>query len=178
MIEAISPSALKDHLGSFRVIDVRTPAEFEGMHIEGSISRPLDALKPSEISTMESQRGCVFVCFSGSRARQAAQQCKANNKPIFILDGGIQAWESAGLSLIRGRKTISLERQVRITAGGLVLLGAILAYFVHGNWILLSGFVGAGLIFAGITDTCGMGMLLARMPWNQRKSRSACCTSK
>ena len=80
----------------------------------------------------------------------------------------MQAWEAEGLPLNRGRKMMSLERQVRIAAGALVFTGALLGYFVNPAWIALSGFVGAGLIFAGITDTCGMGMLIARMPWNNR----------
>jgi rhodanese-related sulfurtransferase len=83
------------------------------------------------------------------------------------VDGGTQAWEAAGLPIVRGQKTISLERQVRIAAGSLVVLGAVLGYFVHPYFIGLSAFVGAGLVFAGVTDTCGMGMLLARMPWNK-----------
>ena len=82
------------------------------------------------------------------------------------VEGGTQAWDAAGLPVIRGQKAISLERQVRIAAGSLVLTGAVLSHWVHPWWIGLSGFVGAGLIFAGITDTCGMGLLLARMPWN------------
>ena len=77
------------------------------------------------------------------------------------------AWDQAGLPVVRGRKAISLERQVRIAAGLLVVTGSALGYFVNPVWIGLAAFVGAGLAFAGITDTCGMGMLLARMPWNQ-----------
>lgn len=77
------------------------------------------------------------------------------------------AWEAAGLPVVRGKKAISLERQVRIAAGLLVLLGAILGFFVNPSFIGISAFVGAGLVFAGITDTCGMAMMLAKMPWNQ-----------
>jgi hypothetical protein len=87
---------------------------------------------------------------------------------LQVVQGGVQAWEAAGLPLNRGRKTLSLERQVRIIAGALVVVGAVLGYLVHPAWVGLSGFVGAGLVFAGITDTCGMAMVLARMPWNQR----------
>ena len=88
------------------------------------------------------------------------------------------AWEQAGLPMRRGPKAVSLERQVRIAAGSLVLLGAVLALTVHPWFALLSAFVGAGLVFSGVTDTCGMGMLLARMPWNQVKEQGmACCSS-
>jgi hypothetical protein len=91
----------------------------------------------------------------------------------------MQSWESEGLPVNRGRATISLERQVRIAAGALVFLGSTLAYTISPGWIALPAFVGAGLVFAGITDTCGMGMVLARMPWNNRKpssSKPSCCS--
>ena len=81
--------------------------------------------------------------------------------------GGTLAWDAAGLPVVRGKKTILLERQVRIAAGFLVLVGAVLALVVHPYFVGLSAFVGAGLMFAGITDSCGMGMLLAKMPWNR-----------
>jgi hypothetical protein len=77
------------------------------------------------------------------------------------------ACQTVGLPLAQGKKAISLERQVRIAAGSLVLLGLVLGWLVHPYFLGLSAFVGAGLFFAGVTDTCGMGMLLARMPWNQ-----------
>jgi hypothetical protein len=80
--------------------------------------------------------------------------------------------------VVRGKKAISLERQVRIAAGSLTFLGAALGAFVHPAFIGLSAFVGAGLIFAGVTDTCGMGMILARMPWNQCKQANDCCASE
>ena len=85
----------------------------------------------------------------------------------------------SGLPVVRGKKAISLERQVRIAAGLLVLLGAVLGWLVHPAFVGLSAFVGAGLVFAGVTDTCGMGMLLARMPWNQvNEGAAACCAPK
>ncbi len=83
------------------------------------------------------------------------------------VEGGTQAWDQAGLPVVRGQQAMSLERQVRIAAGSLVVLGSALGAFVSPYWIGLAAFVGAGLVFAGITDTCGMGMLLARMPWNK-----------
>ena len=86
--------------------------------------------------------------------------------------GGTLAWDKAGLPVQRGQKAMSLERQVRIAAGSLVFTGAALGFFVHPYFIGLSAFVGAGLVFAGITDTCGMGMMIAKMPWNQIKTRS------
>ena len=86
---------------------------------------------------------------------------------VVNVEGGTQAWVQAALPVVRGEKVISLERQVRIAAGLLVLIGAILSYFAHPYWLALPAIVGAGLTIAGITDSCGMGMLLAKMPWNQ-----------
>jgi Protein of unknown function (DUF2892) len=83
------------------------------------------------------------------------------------VEGGTQACLDLGLPIARGKNSISLERQVRIAAGSLVVLGVTLGWFVHPVFFGLAAFVGAGLVFAGVTDTCGMGMLLARMPWNQ-----------
>ena len=91
------------------------------------------------------------------------------------MEGGTLACVEAGLPVVRGRKAISLERQVRIAAGLLVLLGALLGWLVHPAFVGLSAFVGAGLVFAGVTDTCGMGLLLARMPWNRVKEPAATC---
>ncbi len=152
------------------LLDVRTPAEFAEAHIAGSVLHPLGSLSVEEVKRLaEGKNACVVICRSGNRARQAAAAlCQHNIPQLQILAGGIQAWEAAGLPLNRGAKTISLERQVRIAAGTLVFIGATLGYFVHPGWIALSAFVGAGLVFAGITDTCGMGMLIARMPWNNR----------
>lgn len=154
------------------LLDVRTPAEFAEAHIEGSVLHPLGDLDAAAVAELARGRdACVLICRSGTRAAQAAQRLGGRGLPALgILEGGVQAWESAGLPLERGAKTMSLERQVRIAAGALVFVGAVLGYFVNPAWIALAGFVGAGLVFAGITDTCGMGMLIARMPWNNRRT--------
>jgi rhodanese-related sulfurtransferase len=106
------------------------------------------------------------MCRTGSRAAKACRRLSDAGLTVFNIEGGLQAWESAGLPVVRGRKGISIERQVRIAAGALVLLGVLLGWFVSPYFLGISAFVGAGLIFAGVTDTCGMGMMLARMPWN------------
>jgi rhodanese-related sulfurtransferase len=87
---------------------------------------------------------------------------------VLVLEGGVGAWESAGLPLVRGKETVSLERQVRIAAGSLVLLGVVLGTYVAPAWFILSAFIGAGLVYSGVTDTCGMALVLAKMPWNTR----------
>jgi len=177
----ISPSELNSDPEDALLLDVRTPAEFTDAHIEGSISHPLASLDPKQVDALiAGGKRCFVICQSGTRARQAAAKLRAQGLSPCVLDGGIRAWDAAGLPLIRGKKTMSLERQVRIAAGTLVLAGAILGYLVHPAWIALSGFVGAGLVFAGLTDTCGMGMILARMPWNNRceTQSNSCCSSK
>src|SRR5690606_7056 len=115
------------------------------------------------------------ICRTGNRAEQACEKLQAAGyHNVVNVEGGTAACAEAGLPVVRGKKAVALERQVRIAAGFLVLLGAVLGYFVHPAFIGLSAFVGAGLIFAGVTDTCGMAMALARMPWNQVKGEASC----
>jgi rhodanese-related sulfurtransferase len=152
------------------VIDVRTPAEFREIHAEGARLIPLNRLDPKVVAGgRNADAGPLYViCRSGGRARQACERfVAAGFADVVSVEGGTQAWEAAGLPVVRGKKMISLERQVRIAAGLLVLLGSVLALTVDPLFAALPAFVGAGLVFAGVTDTCGMGLLLARMPWNQ-----------
>ena len=152
------------------LLDVRTPAEYREAHIAFAQNAPLDRLDPQgtarEFSPPNGQPLYV-ICQSGGRSKQACEKLSAAGLQVVDVAGGTQAWVNAGLPVVRGQKTVSLERQVRIAAGSLVLFGAVLGYFVHPYFVGLAAFVGAGLIFAGVTDTCGMGMILARMPWNQ-----------
>jgi rhodanese-related sulfurtransferase len=162
------------------LIDVRTPVEFREVHIPFARNVPLDRLDPAAVlrsRTAAPDEPCYVICRSGSRGRQACERLiAAGYANVVNVEGGTLAWADAGLPVVRGKKAMSLERQVRIAAGSLVLLGAVLALLVHPWFAGLSAFVGAGLVFAGITDTCGMGLLLARMPWNQvGGSASACC---
>lgn len=156
------------------LIDVRTPAEFGEVHVNVARNVPLDRLDPAAVkqgAAVAAGRPVYVICKSGGRGRQAAEKLAAAGiANVFNVEGGTAACEAAGLPLVRGKKVMSLERQVRIAAGSLVLTGIALSYFVHPYFIGLSAFVGAGLVFAGVTDTCGMGMMLARMPWNQCKA--------
>lgn len=155
---------------TLKMIDVRTPAEYGEVHISGTHLMPLDRLDVGEVKNSADQaEACVIVCRSGKRAEQARRKlADAGCENVRVLEGGVDAWVAAGLPVERGRAAMSLERQVRIAAGVLVLVGVILGTWVHPGFLGLSAFVGAGLTFAGITDWCGMAMLLARMPWNQR----------
>ena len=152
------------------MIDVRTPAEHGEIHIDGSHLMPLDRLDPKAAGEMvKDAEACVLICRTGKRASTAMEKLAAAGcGNLQVLDGGVTAWEQADLPVNRGAKAMSLERQVRIGAGAMVLIGVILGTWVHGGFYGLSAFVGAGLVFAGVTDWCGMAMVLAKMPWNQR----------
>lgn len=166
-VPAIDPAAAAKALaaGGAALVDVRTPAEFGEVHAGGAENVPLDRLDPAAVA----RGGPLYViCRSGGRGKQAcAKLLAAGHRDVANVEGGTLAWEAAGLPVVRGRRAVSLERQVRVAAGSLVLAGVALGAFVHPAGLGLAAFVGAGLVFAGVTDTCGMGMLLARMPWNQ-----------
>lgn len=163
------------------VIDVRTPAEFREVHLEIAQNIPLHRLRPADVvqSRAAGKAGPIYVvCQSGGRGRQACEMFHAAGfTNVVNIEGGTKACIDAGLPVVRGQKTISIERQVRIAAGSLILLGALLAWLIHPAFFALSIFVGAGLVFAGITDTCGMAILLSYMPWNQCATQS-CSTDR
>jgi rhodanese-related sulfurtransferase len=170
--------ALKNQGQKIDLIDVRTPVEFREVHVEYARNIPLDRLDPRAI--MEARNGSAaeplyVICRSGSRGKMACEKFQAAGfTNVVNVDGGTQACVEADVPVVRGKKAISLERQVRIAAGFLVLLGVGLGWF-YPAFLALAAFVGAGLMFAGITDTCGMGMLLAKMPWNQVKDDGPSC---
>jgi rhodanese-related sulfurtransferase len=153
------------------LIDVRTPAEFRSAHVEFARNVALDQLDPAAVMNVRNgnrDQPLYIVCQSGTRGEMARSRfAAAGYANVINVEGGTQACIAAGLPIVRGGQMMSLERQVRIAAGSLVLLGVLLSLLVHPWLIGLSAFVGAGLVFAGITDTCGMGLLLARMPWNR-----------
>jgi rhodanese-related sulfurtransferase len=179
-VATLSPAQLAELCLNDRpidLLDVRTPVEYREVHLERAQNVPLDQLDPQAV--LQTRRGAAddpvyVVCRSGSRGRQACEQfLQAGFSNVVNIEGGTLACVAAGLPVVRGRQTISLERQVRIAAGSLVLLGVALGWFVHPAFHGLSAFVGGGLAFSGITDTCGMGLLLARMPWNQCRPATA-----
>ena len=164
----ISAHDLADQLAArdVTVIDVREPMEYASGHINGSLNVPL-----SRITQADLPRGpLVLVCQSGNRSAKALSQLlqQGHPHPVADLMGGLPAWQQAGFYVrkLKGAP-LPLMRQVQIAAGSLVLLGVILSQTVAPGWIWLSGFVGAGLTFAGISGFCGMARLLAVMPWNR-----------
>ncbi|NDC64523.1 MAG: DUF2892 domain-containing protein [Planctomycetia bacterium] len=178
MVATISPTTLADlrrRGEKVTLIDVRTPAEFGEAHVDCAHNIPLDRLDPREIARIAGDGPVYFVCKSGGRSQKACEKLiAAGIGNVISVEGGTAACESAGVPVVRGRKAMSLERQVRIASGTLVATGAALAAFgpeAPVNWQAigtgLAGFIGCGLVFAGVTDTCGMAMLLSRMPWNQ-----------
>jgi rhodanese-related sulfurtransferase len=155
-----------------RLLDVRTAGEYESAHIPGAYNVPLATLgeHSREIRAAVADP-LVLVCQSGQRAGKAEAALRAVGlENVRVLDGGMTAWAAAGLPMVHGRKRLSLERQVRIAAGVLAATGGLLAVMVHPAFGWLAAFVGGGLTFAGITDTCGMAMLLARLPYNRAAS--------
>ena len=189
MVATVTPATLADRRrrgDKLTLIDVRTPAEYGEVHVDFAHNVPLDRLTPQDIAGLGGDGTVYFVCKSGGRSHKACEKMiAAGIDKVVSVEGGTSACEAAGLTVVRGRKAMSLERQVRIAAGTLVAIGAALAAFgpdAPVNWRAigtgLAGFIGCGLVFAGVTDTCGMAMLLARMPWNQAAASSATFCSR
>jgi rhodanese-related sulfurtransferase len=153
------------------LIDVRTEAEFGEAHLKPARNIPWDQLDPAHAvatRTGSAEQPIYVICHLGGRGKLACQKFIATGfSNVVNVEGGIVACQQAGMDVIQGVRHMPLERQVRIVAGGLTLIGALLALTVDSNWALLSAFIGVGLVFAGFTDTCGLGFLLAKMPWNR-----------
>ena len=152
-------------------LDVREAAEYAHTRVENFSLRSLSDLSEKSVAALEKSKTTYLLCRTGNRACQAADRLeKMGFSDLRVIEGGIGAFEAAGKPLIKGpSKVWGLERQVRFAAGFLVLLGIVLAETVHRGAIFLSLFVAGGLVFSAVTDTCGMGMLLARMPWNRSR---------
>ena len=148
-----------------RLVDIRGTDEFARARAQGAENRPLD-----EIERIDCDGPIIFMCRSGMRTgSNAGRLGTCHPGEAFLLDGGLQAWSSAGLPVEEDRsQPLEMMRQVQIAAGSLVVLGVILGLTLAPGWFALSGFVGAGLVFAGTTGWCGMAHLLALMPWNRR----------
>ena len=155
-----------------RILDVRTPAEFETQHIAGAYNVPLDTLGEHAAEIRASVTDTiVLVCRSGQRARKAEDALRASGMAnLHVLDGGMAAWTAAGHPVREGAPRMALERQVRIAAGALAAAGGLLALLVNPLFALVPALVGSGLVFSGVTDSCTLGMLLARLPYNRPAS--------
>jgi rhodanese-related sulfurtransferase len=162
--------ALLDPREDFLYIDVRTPQEFEGVHISGARNIPLPDLHTyvDELKTLSQERPIMLVCRTQNRVKIAYEYLTNNGLTnCEILEGGITAWVDEGKPVIKGQQRISLEGQVRAIAGGLILTGVALGFTIHSGFFFLPAIVGAGLLHAGLTDSCLMGMLLSKLPLNR-----------
>jgi len=160
-----------------RMIDVRSPAEHEAVHIPGTYNIPMNALDEHGPRIRKNVRDpIVFVCLSGKRATQVQEKVSSHPETqelvdaglthIHVLEGGVKAWEAAGGEVKRGQQRWSTERQVRFIAGSIVLVSVVLSVFVPWTkWI--AAFIGAGLTFAALINFCAMEQILAVMPWNR-----------
>ena len=151
-----------------RLLDVRTPSEFENAHINGAYNVPLDQLGEHASEVRAARGHIVLICQSGKRAQKAEELLtSAGMANVHVLDGGMNAWIAAEQPVQRLRARMSLERQARIVAGAIVAISSVAALTVNPLLAIVPALVGSGLFFAGLTDTCMMGMLLARLPYNR-----------
>lgn len=169
-MKTVNPQTLHTWLsdGSAMLIDVREPAEHASSHIASARLLPLGHI--GDMQAPPADKKLVIHCQKGARGETACKQLseKFPHADIYNLEGGIAAWQTQGLAVqSSGRKTLSLDRQVQLTIGAAVLTGSVLAYTLNPLFVILSGFFGAGLLFAGATGTCGLALAMARMPWNR-----------
>lgn len=199
-VETVSAGVLFERLqqgAACRIVDVRTGPEFEGAHLKDSINQPLDQFNPSawaSISVPEGRRtetpaGALYIlCQAGGRAGRAGQMLQKAGVPCFVVEGGLDAWMAAGFPVERGAaRVLPLMRQVQIVVGLLSGVGSALALWKDPLFAWIPLCMGAGLLFAGLSGTCGLALLLARMPWNRLprsgggpvadKSGGACCSA-
>ncbi|WP_116244445.1 rhodanese-like domain-containing protein [Nocardiopsis sp. FIRDI 009] len=166
-LDVASARALVDTEPDALLLDVRTPAEYESAHIAGSVNLPLELVQ-RHLDRVTAARGrLVLVCQSGARA----ERCRAvlagtGRTDAVVLSGGMAAWTAAGAPVVRGRERWALERQVRLVAGSIVLTSVVASlWWPPAVWI--AAFIGAGLTFAALSDTCAMGTLLTKLPYNR-----------
>lgn len=178
----VSPELIEQWLsaGEAVLIDVREDFEHAEERIENAQHLPLGQLDPEAIRQRFPDARIAFHCRSGGRSAKAAEKFRAGDEPVYHLAGGIEAWKHAGKPTIKPAKAPKLPvmRQVQLTAGFLVALGVALGVTVTPWFLVLSAFVGCGLMFAGATGWCGMAMILAKMPWNRssKPAGASCCS--
>lgn len=169
--------------GNAVLIDVRSPIEFETEHIAGAVNIPIDSLD-SRLDEVPRKGRLVVICRSGKRAERAAYTLMGKGFAPQVMEGGMVAWQKAGLPIEEGKKRLSIERQIQLTVGVGVLAGVLLGVFVDPWFLVMPGFFGAGLTFAGLSGTCALGILLGKAPWNKlnisapqkQNSKTSCCS--
>jgi rhodanese-related sulfurtransferase len=175
----ISPMDLTGRLNSqpgVTVLDVRSPAEYQAGHIPGARLLPVDELDARSLAGIVEDAGLsadnplYLTCHTGGRAEKAADRLReAGVEHVTLVEGGTEAWQKAGLPLNKCGNALSLERQVQIAVGSLLVLKVLFGFTVHELFFVAGAAIGAGLITAGVTRWCGMAQLISRMPWNRRR---------
>lgn len=172
ILHKLSPQQVRDRIdaGNAVLVDIREPDEFARSHVKGAQSQPLSTWEKAHL-TIDPDADVIFTCRSEMRTAGACDRLAARvNGDAFVLNGGLDAWTKAGLPVeTNADAPMEIMRQVQIAAGSLVLIGVILGFLVAPAWFALSGFVGAGLTFAGVSGFCGMARLLMLAPWNRVK---------
>ena len=170
MLHPLTPPQVRERLNAGRAIlvDIREADEFARSHIIGAQSQPLSTWEKAHLS-VDPDADVIFTCRSGMRTAGACDRLAARvSGDAFVLEGGLDAWAKAGLPIATNADApMEIMRQVQIAAGSLVLIGVVLGFLVSPTWFGLSGFVGAGLTFAGISGFCGMARVLMLAPWNR-----------
>jgi rhodanese-related sulfurtransferase len=172
---SIDPRQARTRLHELTVIDVRTPGEYAGGHIPGALNIPVDQLDRAlpDIRSAAEKGEVLVVCASGARSENACRMLAESGIRTATLAGGTSAWAAQGEDLDHptvcstSKATWAMERQVRLTAGAVVLLGLLLGLVVHPAFQLLSAGIAAGLIYSALTNTCGMAAMLGKLPWNR-----------
>ncbi|OHB55090.1 MAG: hypothetical protein A2Y07_05495 [Planctomycetes bacterium GWF2_50_10] len=183
-IEMISPSKAMEILKNdphAKILDVRSNEEVGRLQVSNSLNIPIDIISSKIQELSESRHNYLVLCHTGNRAAMAADMLMQSGiHNVKVIQGGISQWQKDKLPVIKGSSHVSLERQVRVIAGSLVVLGIMLAWLIHWAFMIIPLFVGSGLVFAGITDNCMMGMLLMKLPYNkkmyQAKAKSGTCS--
>lgn len=179
-IKTVDAKTLKEWLdkGDVVLVDVREPAEHHAEAINGAKLVPLSKVAKCTLPQCENKK-LVIHCKKGGRGSSACEKLLAEDPSleVYNLEGGINAWEAAGLPIkTSGKKFLPLDRQVQLTIGLSVLIGSALTYFVHPLFVIIPAFFGAGLTFAGAKGFCGLALVMAKMPWNQQGEKGLCAT--
>ena len=170
-VPVISPIALAElsRQRPIRLIDVRTPGEFAQLHAQGAVNVPLEQVDAKLVTGHDET--LYLICRAGSRGHKACELLLAIDPQARVVnvDGGTLAWHAAGLPTVRARKRMSNERKGRLLALVLIIISILLSIFVHKGLIGLAGLVAAGIVFAGMTNAFGMGLIIGKMPWYRAK---------
>ncbi|MCF7908280.1 MAG: MBL fold metallo-hydrolase [Candidatus Omnitrophica bacterium] len=175
-LEMVSAGEAKEYASkdsNLKFLDVRSALEFNESHIKDSINIPIDMLNSKIKDLSQTDRSYIVFCRTGNRSPMAADMLlQSGIVSVKVMKGGLIAWQKQKFPVLKGESSVSLERQVRVVAGILMLLGIVLAYFLHSGFIWISIWVACALIFAGVTNSCLMGMLLMKLPYNKKIYKS------